>query len=218
MSINDRLHALVHRRLDSGFDRKRSASYDRLARWTLRGLYRHVAEDVAAIAPPSATVLDVGTGPGRLLHELAERRPDLALTGMDPSPDMIRLAEQTLLAEHALLAEYAQTTREPAHRIRFQVADVAALPCPDASVDLIVSTLSLHHWPDTKAATAELARVLRPGGRVMIYDFRFAPLAEAIEALATHPGFASHGVRRTPARGGWYPVSPFTRLTTSRSR
>lgn len=201
MSIADRLHAVVHRRSHAGFDQRRSASYDRLARWTLRGLYRRVAADVAAVAPPGAAVLDVGTGPGRLLHEIADRRQDLALAGIDPSPDMIQIAER------------AATSRGLAHRIRFQVADVAALPHPDASVDLIVSTLSMHHWPDATAAAAELARVLRPGGRLMIYDFRFAPLGETIAALAAQPRFAPEGVRKAPVRAGWFPVAPLTRLT-----
>jgi ubiquinone/menaquinone biosynthesis C-methylase UbiE len=64
------------------------------------------------------------------------------------------------------------------------VADVASLPFPDGSFDLVVSSLSMHHWDHPEAAAPELARVLRPGGRIHIYDMRFAPFA----ALAGLPG------------------------------
>ncbi|GIJ11628.1 class I SAM-dependent methyltransferase [Micromonospora andamanensis] len=203
MSLAKRLHAVVHPAHDTGFDRRRSVSYDRMSRWALRGLYRRVAEDVAAVAPESATILDVGTGPGRLLHELADRRPDVTLTGVDPSPHMIQVAERTA------------TSRSLGHRVRFQIADVANLPHPDGSVDVLVSTLSLHHWPDLPAAATQLARVLRPGGHLMIYDFRLAPLGAALVALRSQDVFAATEVTRTPVRAGWYPVTPFARVSAS---
>jgi ubiquinone/menaquinone biosynthesis C-methylase UbiE len=62
------------------------------------------------------------------------------------------------------------------------VGDVTRLPFGDASFDLIVSSLSLHHWDDPGAARPELARVLRPGGRIVIYDFGFAPFDKLAEA------------------------------------
>jgi SAM-dependent methyltransferase len=52
------------------------------------------------------------------------------------------------------------------------VGDVAALAFPDQSFDLVVSTLSMHHWADPTAGLAEIGRVLRPGGRALIWDFR----------------------------------------------
>ncbi|MFV2104219.1 class I SAM-dependent methyltransferase [Micromonospora sp. LOL_024] len=203
MSLAKRLHAAVHPSHHTGFDRRRSLSYDRMSRWALRGLYRRVAAEVAAVAPESATILDVGTGPGRLLHELAGGRPDLTLAGVDPSPHMIRVAEQ------------AAASRALGHRVRFQVADVADLPHPDGSVDVVISTLSLHHWPDLPAAATQLARVLRPGGRLMIYDFRFAPLDRALVALREQGAFAPADVTSTPVRAGWCPVRVFARVSTS---
>ncbi|HXQ96018.1 MAG TPA: class I SAM-dependent methyltransferase, partial [Candidatus Acidoferrales bacterium] len=50
-------------------------------------------------------------------------------------------------------------------------ADVAALPFPPVSFDVVVSTFSMHHWADPAAGLAELHRVLRPGGRVLVWDF-----------------------------------------------
>jgi ubiquinone/menaquinone biosynthesis C-methylase UbiE len=49
-------------------------------------------------------------------------------------------------------------------RPSFLVGDVASLAFPDRSFDLVVSTLSMHHWADPTAAVAEIGRVLRPGG------------------------------------------------------
>jgi ubiquinone/menaquinone biosynthesis C-methylase UbiE len=204
--LHTHLHDAVHRRGDTHFDQRQSHSYDRLARWTLRGLYRRVAQDVIDSAPTTGGVLDVGTGPGRLLHEVAVRRQDLVLAGADLSPDMITVAER------------AADSRGLAHRISFRVADVTALPYADDSFDLVVSTLSMHHWPAVGPAVAELARVLRPGGRVLIYDFRFTPMDEAIAALGTTAKLASGHVLRTPVRAGWSPVALFARLAVSTGR
>jgi ubiquinone/menaquinone biosynthesis C-methylase UbiE len=57
-------------------------------------------------------------------------------------------------------------------RPSFLVGDVASLAFPDRSFDLVVSTLSMHHWADPTAAVAEIGRVLRPGGRALVWDFR----------------------------------------------
>jgi ubiquinone/menaquinone biosynthesis C-methylase UbiE len=80
---------------------------------------------------------------------------------------------------------------------------VAALPWPDASLDVVVSTLSAHEWPDPVAAAAELARVLRPGGRLMIYDFRFVRLGPLTTALSRRGQ-----VRRSALR----PLSIYARI------
>ncbi|MGK5534090.1 class I SAM-dependent methyltransferase [Streptomyces sp. URMC 129] len=178
----------AHRHSHRGFDRRRSESYDRTARWALGGLYRRVAADVAADAPAGASVLDVGTGPGRLLHELAGLRADLALTGIDVSPGMVEVGRR------------AARDRGLGDRVDLRVGDVAALPFPDGSVDVVVSTLSMHHWPDLGAAAGELARVLRPGGQFLIYDFRFAPVGRALDALRAQPAFAHGRAVREPVR------------------
>jgi ubiquinone/menaquinone biosynthesis C-methylase UbiE len=68
---------------------------------------------------------------------------------------------------------------------RKTLAVVASLPFPDASFDLVVSTLSMHHWADGTAGLAQIRRVLRPGGRAPIWDFRAG-------------GVPFHGGRREP--------------------
>lgn len=177
-----------HGNCPQAFQGRASRIYDLIARRVLRAVYRRLAADIADAAPTNGTVLDVGTGPGVLLVELAGRRPDLRLTGLDLSADMIAAAGRNL-------AKFGARTTA-------QVGDVTDLPFPDASFDLIVSSLSLHHWDNPEAAIPELARVLRPGGRLCIYDFRFAPF-EALEATARAKSlFTGQPPQRTLIRTG----------------
>jgi len=177
-----------HRNVPKVFEGRRSRIYDVVARRLLRGFYRRLAEDVAGVAPRAGTLLDVGTGPGVLLVELARRRPDLYLTGIDLSADMAAAANRNLAPFGA--------------RATAQVGDVTDLPFPDRSFDLIVSSLSLHHWDDPEAAVAELARVLRPGGRLYIYDFRFAPFDTLTATARDRSLFTGQPPQRTPFRTG----------------
>jgi ubiquinone/menaquinone biosynthesis C-methylase UbiE len=145
--------------------------YDRFATRFERRLRNRIAADVAALRlPAGAHVLDVGTGPGRLPVEIARRNPQVWVTGLDVSPRMI---------------EAARAAIEPGQQVIAEVGDVGRLPYRDGSVDLVVSTLSQHHWPDPAAALAELSRVLAPGGRIWIYDLRRAlRTAQVVAALA----------------------------------
>jgi ubiquinone/menaquinone biosynthesis C-methylase UbiE len=160
--------------------------YDRQAGLLGRPLYRGVAADVAAAGlSAGAVVLDVGTGPGRLLRLIAPACPQLTLIGVDLSAEMIARASSVAAATAAT------------ERITFQVANVAELPFEDGSVDLVVSSISLHHWDDPAAGLRDVVRVLRPGGRAWIYDFRPA---------LRHPDRITSGLKadvrlETPAAG-----------------
>ena len=183
------MHGLIHgrnRNLPGFFEGRSSRVYDLVARRLVRPLYRRMARDIAAAAPIGAAILDVGTGPGVLLVELARRRPDLALTGVDLSPDMVETANRNL--------------RQSGGRASVRVGDAARLPFEDGSFDLVVSSLSTHHWDDPAAAVPELNRVLRPGGRILIYDFPFAPFDVLAGAAASVRN--GHEARRTPFRTG----------------
>ena len=112
--------------------------------------------------PPGATVLDVGTGPGTLPLLIAAQSPHLSVSGVDLSAEMI--------ARATAAADVRATPG--ASPISFRIADVADLPFDDQSVDLVVSTLSMHHWADPAAGLREVVRVLRPGACAWLYDFR----------------------------------------------
>ena len=185
------MHGLIHaqrRNIPGLFEGRSSRMYDFVSRRVLRVFYRRLAADVAAEAPPGGAVLDVGTGPGVLLVELAKRRTDLRLTGVDLSADMVAAATRNL---------------EPfGERAAAQAGDVTALPFADKSFDLIVSSLSLHHWDHPEAAVPELARVLRPGGRVYIYDFPIAPFDKLSDAARSLSVLNGQTPQRTPIRTG----------------
>jgi ubiquinone/menaquinone biosynthesis C-methylase UbiE len=184
------MHGLIHarrRNRPNVFEGRSSRVYDFVSRRLVRRMYRRIAADIAQLAPEGAAVLDVGTGPAVLLVELAALRPDLRLTGVDLSADMISSAQRNL--------------RPFADRATAQVANVTSLPFPDDSFDLIVSSLSLHHWDEPEAAVPELARVLRSGGRVQIYDFPFAPF-DRLSSAARDRSVLSGRSQRIPIRTG----------------
>ena len=136
-----------------------AAQYSRFAGHLAARLYRRVAVDVGGLGlPAGARVLDVGTGPGILPLLVAGERPDLQIDAIDVAPEMIAQARGA----------------DTAGAVTFAVADVARLPWPDATFDLVVSTISQHHWADPTAGVAEVRRVLRPAARAWIYDFRWA--------------------------------------------
>jgi len=103
---------------------------------------------------------DLGCGPGHLVVELAQATPALHLTGIDLSDEM--LVQARARAQLAGLSD----------RITFKEGNAAQIPLPDGSLDLVVSTLSLHHWSDPVGVLDEIARVLRPGGAFLIFDLR----------------------------------------------
>ncbi len=131
--------------------------YDAIAGWAMGGFYRRVAREVAE-ACPAGRALDVGCGPGHLAVELARAAPNLSVVGVDILPEMVERANRR--AERAGVAG----------RVRFEVGDASALPFAGGSFDVVVSTLSLHHWADPERGLAEVYRVLRPGGQALIYD------------------------------------------------
>jgi SAM-dependent methyltransferase len=148
--------------------------YDTLSRLLLGRLYARIAADVAAVAPDGARVLEVGCGPGRLSIRLA-RHHGLEVTGLDLDPAMIARAR----------ANADRPGDGDQRRPSLLVGDVAALAFPDGSFDLVVSTLSMHHWADSAAGLAEIGRVLRPGARALIWDFR--------PGVRPHPFGPRHG-------------------------
>lgn len=138
-------------------------------------------------------MLDVGTGPGRLPAEILRQRPDLRVIAVDPAADMVDLARERL-------APFGD-------RGSALVGDAAHLPVPDGDVDLVVSTLSVHHWDDLAAAGPELDRVLRPGGEIRVYDLRSSPFTELAGAVPGRP------VQAGPTR---FRISPLPRPTLFR--
>ena len=159
--------------------------YDFLAWIILRGrepALREKMVDLAALKP-GETVLDVGCGTGTLLIA-AKRRIGASgrAFGIDPSPEMIARAQKK--------------ARRLGADIAFQIGIVESLPFPEAYCDAVLSTLMIHHLPaDVRERGAqEIARVLKPGGRVLAVDFGEADDGKhGLFSFFTH----SHGHVRT---------------------
>lgn len=115
---------------------------------------------LAAVDPrPAERILEVGFGGGALLSRM--RAAGAEAIGVDISPAMVRRA----LKRGFIVLE----------------GKVDALPLPNGSIDKAVSVNSLYFWPDLAAATAELARVVRAGGRLVL-------CFQAPEAVRAWPG------------------------------
>jgi ubiquinone/menaquinone biosynthesis C-methylase UbiE len=130
-----------------------SQRYDRS--WLQRVFFGPVHAHVIAVAekavPQARNVLDVGCGTGRLLQRLAQAYPTARLVGGDAAAGMALVAVRR-------------------HRIAAVVGVAEQLPFRIGSVQLLVSTISMHHWGDQRRGLAEVRRVLAPGGLLLLTD------------------------------------------------
>ena len=136
------------------FDRW-SATYDRpgLQLFTYRPIHDAVLARIDGLEP--SMVVDLGCGTGQLTQRLIRGFPDANIVGVDLSDGM--------LTEAAVRLRQDGGDDQPLVR-----ADALQLPFAPSSIDLVVCTESFHWYPDQTAALAELARVLNPGGRLLI--------------------------------------------------
>jgi len=189
---------------NSLFTGRGSRVYDVVMVRLTRRLYQRVIADLAVLGLTEGKVLDAGTGPGTLVRQLAHRLPGLQVYGIDLSQDMIGLARAHARREH--LEE----------RVQFESSDVAHLPYPDQSFDVVVSTISMHHWSELEQPLRELYRVLRPGGRVWVYDFRFVKAQTVEKAQALTP-FAQTPLEHQLVRTGFFPFALYQRFALQKT-
>jgi ubiquinone/menaquinone biosynthesis C-methylase UbiE len=131
----------------------------------MRSLHVAEGEVEAALAralgrAPIGRLVDVGTGTGRMLALFGGEASHA--TGIDRSPEMLRLARAKL----------------DGAAIELRQGDIGALPLEDGCADTVILHQVLHYLPAPEAAIAELARILAPGGRVLIVDFASHDLEE----------------------------------------
>lgn len=123
---------------------------------------------VRLILPPSARVLEVGCGTGAMLRYLA-RRDDFTgkAFGVDQCNHFIEAANRFARAEHV------------DDRLDFRVGDAHHLDFPHASFDVVIAHTLISHVTAPLAVLSEMARVVRPGGTVVIFDGDYASLTYA---------------------------------------
>jgi ubiquinone/menaquinone biosynthesis C-methylase UbiE len=136
--------AREYRRLAPRYDKRWASYIEATVRETMRRLPPDLGE----------RVLDVACGTGALLEAVGAAHPRIWLAGVDISPDMLEVARRKLPAG-----------------IELQVASAEALPFGDASFDTVVTTNSFHFFHAPNAALAEMRRVLRPGGALVVTDW-----------------------------------------------
>jgi ubiquinone/menaquinone biosynthesis C-methylase UbiE len=122
-------------------------------------LHKEISDRVVELAlscrPAPRRVLDVGCGTGYVLRRLAARLPGASeFLGVDPAPKMIEVARSTSSDK----------------RLSFIRATAERLPADEGAYDLVVSTTSFDHWADQAAGIRECARVLAPGGALVLTD------------------------------------------------
>ena len=153
--------------------------YEKVATPALSKFYRQVASEITSLLS-SGRVLDVGTGPGHLLIDIAQRNPNLKLVGLDLSRKMLGIAKELTEQDERVRVSIATTDSVPttvctnagSGPLQLVRGDVRNLPFSDDAFDLVVSTLSIHHWHDPVRGIQECLRVTAPGGRCWIYDLR----------------------------------------------
>lgn len=152
MSANRNRTERVRRHYD-----RRAEDYDRLIALLERVLIGAGREWVCSRA--LGEVLEIGVGTGRNLYFYPT---EVHLTGVELSPKMLEIARRR--------------ARESGIEADLRVGDAQHLPFPDASFDTVVATLALCTIPDEHRAVIEAARVLRPGGRLLLLEHVRSPL------------------------------------------
>jgi ubiquinone/menaquinone biosynthesis C-methylase UbiE len=134
---------------------------------------------------PGESVLDAGCGTGSLTL-VARRRagPQARVCGVDAAPEMVAVAQRK--------------ARQAGLDVDFRAGLIQALPFGDGEFDLVLSSLMMHHVPSDlqPRAFAELRRVLKPDGRLLVVDFQrpSSPIAAHLTVLLLGPHMAHNDV------------------------
>jgi ubiquinone/menaquinone biosynthesis C-methylase UbiE/DNA-binding transcriptional ArsR family regulator len=144
----------------------------------------HRAKAICRLIPAGLKVADIGTGTGILARELAGL--GVQVVGVDHSPRMLEAARE-------------QLSEEEQKRIEFRHGDAAELPLKDGEVDAAMAHMSLQYVASPRDVVLELARIVKPGGRVVLVDFLEHDLPWLKEELGVQwQGFSLDRVR------GWF--------------
>lgn len=157
LPFSETAHLLaVNRAAEQWFDAW-SAHYDRsiLQQLVFKPSHRAMLESLHIV--DGTRVLDVGCGTGRFALEILRRHPDAWVVGLDLSARMLEVAS-------------ANCRSYLGDRLELVPGNSASLPFPDQAFDAVTCSHSFHHYPEQGRVVAEMHRVLRPGGRLVLVD------------------------------------------------
>lgn len=124
--------------------------------------YKQIYESFAKLAKKylpeynkNSVILDIGMGSGLLIVELSKKFPEAKIIGIDPSPNMLKLALEKIKQNNCKNCKTYQV-------------NVEKIPLDKDSVDLVISRLSISSWSDKKLAFNEIYRVLKPDGKLIL--------------------------------------------------
>ena len=130
-----------------------------------RSLYPRVLEELGPLE--FDTILDVGCGTGTLLSLITYKNSNATISGIDLSPEMIRVAKSKL-----------------GEKADLRVGDSEELPWTESNFDVLLNTQSFHHYPNPGKVLAEMKRVLKPNGHLIIADlWRPTPVRQIMNLL-----------------------------------
>jgi ubiquinone/menaquinone biosynthesis C-methylase UbiE/DNA-binding transcriptional ArsR family regulator len=183
-------------RVASDSFRSKGADWDEMRALDLPA--QAVEDALLALVPaePAGRLLDIGTGTGRVLELLAPRVQQAL--GVDASKQMLALARARLAGPG--LGHCA-----------VRLADMYRLPLPDAAFDTVVLQMVLHHAEDPAGVVTEAARVLAPGGRLLLIDLAAHRRTDLTGKLAHRwPGFSDADIDRMFTGAGLERAEPVT--------
>ncbi|HTT51108.1 MAG TPA: class I SAM-dependent methyltransferase [Streptosporangiaceae bacterium] len=160
---------------------------------------------VLACAPSPQRILDVGCGTGYLLRRLAQHCPGATeLAGIDAAPAMVEAARNAAADG----------------RLSFLAGPAEQLPYPAGTFDVVVSTTSFDHWADQRAGLAQCARVMAPGGHLVLADLFSAWLRPTLVAGRRDKARTRRRATRLLAGAGfhsvaWHHVYPLIHAATA---
>ena len=141
---------------------------------------RVFVDDFLGQGQPDGMILDVGTGTAQIPVELCRRAPEVRVRAIDLAGPMLELAAKNV--ERAGLAE----------RLQLQACDAKHMPFSANTFAAVISNSIVHHIPEPAEALSEMARVVRPGGRLFVRDLlRPTTRAELHHLVACYAGDAN---------------------------
>lgn len=122
---------------------------------TMRNFYKFTLGDLEKME--FENVLDIGSGNGFVLMELGKRVPKFSGTGIDPSPQMVKVAS------------VKATKRGLSNRLKFEIGSSRQIP-HNENFDLIYTTMSFHHWKEREKSIQGIMERLNDNGKFLVYE------------------------------------------------